>query len=254
MTRLTTPQKLITYPSGFTLVEIMVAMTMAAIIMAAAISSYMAQQRIQISQDQLVGVQQNIRAGITRMSYDIRMAGCNPNENATDTSCNASPATATAAVAPGVHTATATQFGFSMDLNGDNDCNDSGENVTYNIYTDGDGIDNLGRKNPTNNASLGEHLEAIEFLYTLKNGSQLISPSAAQLNDITDVHVSLLGRTAQPDRDYTNANLYIPASGTTPLNGTQWDFDTGAGISSVPNDQYRRQFLSMQISLRNMRL
>lgn len=237
------PRYIITEQSGFTLIETMVAMTVAAIVMAATVSSYIAQQRIQISQEQLVGVQQNIRTGITRMLYDIRMAGCNPNEAPGHISC-AKPG-ATAAAPPGIHTAESTQFGFSMDLNGNGDCNDTGENITYNIYDVG-GIDNLGRKSPTNNVSQAEHIEAIEFLYTLKNGSQLLTPSAAQFDDITGVQVSLLGRTAQEDRDYTNTKTYTPAS------GTPWDLNAGAGV--VPNDKYRRQLLSVQANLRNMRL
>lgn len=238
-------QHSITGQSGFTLVETMIAMTVAAIVMATTISSYMAQQKTQISQEQLVGVQQNIRAGVTRMLYDIRMAGCNPNKNTKHSSCNANPTTATIAVPPGIHTATATQFGFSMDLNGDGDCRESGENVTYSIYTNAEGIDNLGKKSPTNNTSQAEHIEAIEFLYTLENGNRLLSPSAAQFNNINGVQVSILGRTAQPDRDFTNMQTYTPAS------GTPWDLNAGAGVR--PNDNFRRYLFSVQVSCRNKR-
>lgn len=235
--------------SGFTLIETMVAMTIASIIMAAAVASYMAQQNIQISQEQVVSVQQNLRAGMALMANDIRMAGCNPNQNTIDTSCAAHPSTATVAVSPGIHTATATQFGFSMDLDGDGDCSTNlgqqNENVTYNIYTNANGIKNLGRKSPTINSSLAEYIEAIEFLYTLKNGSQLLAPSTSQLDEIVSVQVSILGRTAKPDRNYTNTKTYIPAS------GTAWDLNPGPGV--IPNDHFRRQLLSLQVNCRNMR-
>ena len=63
---------------GFTLVELLVAMTMAAVVMAAVYTLYKTQQDSYIAQDQVVEMQQNVRASLYQMARDMRMAGFNP--------------------------------------------------------------------------------------------------------------------------------------------------------------------------------
>jgi len=63
---------------GFTLIELMVAMALVGIVMAGIISSYTGQQEAQLSQKQVVEMQQHIRAGLYIMAREIRMAGYDP--------------------------------------------------------------------------------------------------------------------------------------------------------------------------------
>ena len=63
---------------GFTLVELMVALAITGIISAAMYAAYTSQQRVYQSQDQIVGMQQNLRAGLDMMTRELRMAGYDP--------------------------------------------------------------------------------------------------------------------------------------------------------------------------------
>lgn len=60
---------------GVTLIELMIALFIAAILVAGIYSMFISQQRSYSLQDQMVGIQQDARAALTIMSADIRMAG-----------------------------------------------------------------------------------------------------------------------------------------------------------------------------------
>jgi prepilin-type N-terminal cleavage/methylation domain-containing protein len=60
---------------GVTLIELMIALVISAILVGGTYSIFVSQQRTYISQDQIVGAQQDGRAALTIMAKDIRMAG-----------------------------------------------------------------------------------------------------------------------------------------------------------------------------------
>jgi prepilin-type N-terminal cleavage/methylation domain-containing protein len=60
---------------GVTLIELMVALVIAAVLVAGTYSIFISQQRTYVAQDQIVGAQQDGRAALTIMARDIRMAG-----------------------------------------------------------------------------------------------------------------------------------------------------------------------------------
>jgi len=62
--------------SGFTLVEMLIAMTIGLIIMAALSSTFFMQRKIYDVQDQVVEMVQNARVAMDMMTREIRMAGC----------------------------------------------------------------------------------------------------------------------------------------------------------------------------------
>ncbi len=64
--------------SGFTLVELLVAMTLTGIILAAIYSAYMSQKEAYSAQSEASSVQQNLRAALYYMQREIRMAGYDP--------------------------------------------------------------------------------------------------------------------------------------------------------------------------------
>ena len=161
-----------------------------------------------MAQEQVAAMQQNLRAGMLYLTRDLRHAGADLEGNTSHASCDAGGSGS--AVSPGFHTATSTTIGFSMDLDEDGACDGTGENVTYNLYTS-DGVQKLGRKSPSINAAIAEHIEEIEFYYTLSDGSQALTPT--DLTAIRSVQVSLLARAGQRDPGFDNSSKrYCPGS------------------------------------------
>ena len=147
-----------TEENGFSLVELMITVAISGVIIAAVYTSYTLQRKTSVAQEQVAAMQQNLRAGMLYLTRDLRHAGADLEGNTSHASCDAGGSGS--AVSPGFHTATSTTIGFSMDLDEDGACDGTGENVTYNLYTS-DGVQKLGRKSPSINAAIAEHIEEI---------------------------------------------------------------------------------------------
>ncbi|UCF72314.1 MAG: prepilin-type N-terminal cleavage/methylation domain-containing protein, partial [Deltaproteobacteria bacterium] len=61
---------------AFTLAELLVAMVVVGVVMAAIVSTYYSQQKSYVAQEQVAAMQQNLRAAMFYMEREIRMAGC----------------------------------------------------------------------------------------------------------------------------------------------------------------------------------
>ena len=216
--------------SGFTLVELMLAMAISGIIMAAIYSVYIAQQRTYLAQEQIAQMQQNIRAAMDILTREIRMAGYNPNNSA----------------GAGITTASSGLLTFTQDRNSDGDFADSQENLTYSLYIAADGVRKLGRRDNTDASpafqAVAEGFEGLEFRYL--NAANI--ETAATPANIRSIQISILARAAQSDRDFTNTMTYYPASNPTqnPL-GSKW---------GPYNDNFRRRLLITSIQCRNLGL
>lgn len=68
---------------GFTLVELLVAMVVGLLLIGSTYSLFQSSSEIYISQEQFVNIRQDIRTALFIMTREIRMAGLNPNRNAT---------------------------------------------------------------------------------------------------------------------------------------------------------------------------
>lgn len=243
---------------GFTLVELMVSMVMAGIVVAIIYSAYNIQTKIYTEQGKVAEMQQNIRSGLSYLQREGRMAGYNP-QGVKDATCNANPL-AGPAVAPGIHTATGTTFGFSMDLNGNGDCADTGENVTYTLYNDAAGVSKLGRNDKTNAAPqqpVAENITHVQFVYlfappaTGGAGAKAptSNPDANDFGEIAAVQVALLARASHPDRKATTTTTY-----TVPVPDA-WGQPTAAPpVWQTFTDSYSRRLLVTMINCRNMGL
>jgi prepilin-type N-terminal cleavage/methylation domain-containing protein len=108
---------------GFSLVELMVAMTIASIVMAAIFSVYAGLTRSYTTQNAAADVQQAVRATIDFMAEDIMMAGL------TD------PQKDYGGLDVGISEAGSNKISFNADRNmdGDTDTTDSSENITYEL-------------------------------------------------------------------------------------------------------------------------
>lgn len=225
---------------GFSLVEMMIAVALSGIVIATIYGAYNLQKKTSVAQDQVVMMQQNLRIAMSYIAHDLRHAGARVDRNTHDASCNVG---GTGGMAyPGFHTATATTIGFSMDLDGDGLCDGTPgtgkprENVIYNLYNSG-GVQTLGVKNPSTNTGVAASIEAIEFYYTLEDGTQTLAPAASEFDDIRSVQVSILARAEQVDPRFVNDGTYTTAS------GASW---------GPYNDNIRRRLLISTVYCRNM--
>ena len=142
---------------GFTLPELMIAMAVGSIIMAVIYSTYQAQQKSYTTQHLAVEMQQNIRAAMTLMKREIRMAGYDPTESGT----------------AGISSAAGNLIQFSFDNNNnddenieDGDTNDQDENLRYGFTTgdgDSDGIADDGAESLYRIDANGSRTEVIAY-------------------------------------------------------------------------------------------
>ena len=66
---------------GFTLIEILIALFLISIVTAAIYKTFRAQQRSYMIQEEVVEMQQNLRAGMEILTREIRMAGYDPENS-----------------------------------------------------------------------------------------------------------------------------------------------------------------------------
>lgn len=240
---------------GFTLIELLVAMFLAGIVSAVIYVAYEVQNRIYQEQDDVVQMQQSIRSGLAFLQREARMAGFNRTGTTFDGSCSATPAGGSP-MEPGVHTATVNSFGFSMDLDGDGDCADPGENVLYQLFTT-NGVQRLGRDDLSNDQaqqSIADNITALEFIYLFEPprvGSPVVNlptstPTANQFEAIRTLQVSLLVQARAPARHSAQVAAF-----TFPQPDAWGNPQAGGTVINVPPDNIRRRALTTMINLRN---
>ena len=200
--------------SGFTLIELMIAMAMGLIILGALSSTFIIQRKTYAIQEQTVEMVQTARAAMDMMGREIRMAGYDPTGSANAT----------------IVSATSNSINFTLDITdnagtgpSDEDTGDSNENITYSLYTPADGIQKLGRKSTSIavNQPVAENIDTLEFSYTLKDGTVIAPPSnptAAQVLNIAKVDIKITARTTKSAPDSSGYRTYTLTSFITPRN------------------------------------
>lgn len=215
---------------GFTLVELLVALAISGVVMAGIYSSFYSQQKSYVAQEQIVAMQQNLRAAIYIIEQEIRMAGCDPNGTAQ----------------AGIQSISNNTINFTLDITNtagtgdpDGDCDDANEDITYSLYT-ADGIQKLGRKSTSaaNNQPVAENIDALDFVYLDANGTP-----TATLASIRSVQITLVARTGRGDPGYTNNEPFYNQNP-----------DGQELIYTAPNDSFRRKRLTTEVKCRNLGL
>ncbi len=205
---------------GFTLIEILITMVVSGIVITGIYSVYNYQQKIYVSQLQIVEMQQNLRAGLLMLVNEIRMAGYDP----------------TGAASAGIVNLGSDTITFTMDLDGDGALSGSDENITYSLYTAADGRQKLGRQSPATPQAVAENIDALNFVYLDVDGNVTATASA-----VKSVQVSLVAKTDRAALDnYVNNTVY---------NNLQ-----GNPIYTAGGDKIRRKLLATQIKCRNLGL
>jgi prepilin-type N-terminal cleavage/methylation domain-containing protein len=175
---------------GFTLVELLISVTISVVAMAMIYAGYKSQQEAHTNERLVVDMQQNGRSALAFMRREIRMAGSNPwawdgrDNNANGSRDDADPTELNAV--RGFLTVRSNLLNFTMDLStdpvtlepGNGNDTDANENITYGFNAaddpDGDGIANAGaaalsRKDRSDTAApyqpLAFDIHAIAFAY-----------------------------------------------------------------------------------------
>jgi type IV pilus assembly protein PilW len=186
--------------NGFTLVELMVSMSIGMVLLAAVTTTFMSQTRIYNAQEQINEMQQTARGALDIITREVKMAGYNPN----------------GASFLGV-TYSTTQLMIQADLDSNGAISTSStanEQITY-AYDSAN--QRITRAVGTGGAQvLAEHITAFTFSYL--NSLALATNVSANIRQVT---ISITARTAKPDPNFTSNGgyrTYIMAATITPGN------------------------------------
>jgi type IV pilus assembly protein PilW len=208
---------------GFTLVELLIAMAVGGIVLGAVMTSFQGQHRTYLVQDQVVEMQQNLRAAMHTMVGEIRMAGFDPAGTA----------------GASIESATADRLEFTLDLNGDGALKHTdgswqeNERIAYAINTSG----SLGRSTGSFGAGLqpvAENIRFLEFNYLDGAGD----PTTVTGN-IRSVQISILAQSAGRE---------------TLLNPPRPIYETPGGQQWQADDGFLNRFLTTTVIFRNLGL
>jgi len=224
---------------GFTLVEILISIAVAGVVMAGIYSAYSSQQRSYIVQEQVAGMQQNLRASMDLMEREIRMAGYDP----------------TGYAGAKIIKADIAELKFTIDLNGNRDVSSStgntNEQIRYRLTVNG----GLGREVWGSGLQpVAENIDAINFVYLdqrLSDGidndgdgnidehdEAVMAAPVVNTENIKAVQITLVARTARGDRGFKNTTVYTNQQGDQ--------------VFVAPGDNFRRKRLTTQVNCRNL--
>lgn len=181
---------------GFTLIEVLIALTLSVLVFAAMVSFFIDQQKYYNVRAQVAAMQENTRTGLDFMVRELSMAGYDP----------------TGTAGSGIVMANAHTLQVTMDLNGNGTTADADEDVTYVLFGNG-GSQSLGRTVAGTTELVAENISALRFNYTLADGTVTATP--ADPSQIRAIDVALTGRTARPDPQYPTHGGYRDLTLTT---------------------------------------
>jgi type IV pilus assembly protein PilW len=220
--------------SGFSLIEVMVAMTIAVIAIGLIIGAVISQQKNYITQEKLVDMQQGLRAAIEVVGSEVRMAGYDP----------------TSMAGASILMAATADLQFQIDFNGDGDF-DIGERVRLALTNDADrdGIADgtpcdLGRGLDAGSLQvLAENIDALNFVYFDSNGTILAVP-VADPTAIGSIQVTIVARSGA-----TLPGFFKSAHDRKTYHNRQGDV-----VLPAQNDAFHRMEIVHEFKCRNLLL
>ena len=182
---------------GFTIVELLIALTIGLIVLAALVSVFIQQRKTYDVQVQITEMIQSARAAMDMMSREIRMAAYDP----------------TGAGFDGI-IYNATQLQIQADLNGDgNTSSGANEIITYSYDGTNLKIDRTPGLAGTPE-TFAENIQSFTFDYLDSTGASTTTSA-----DIRQIRITIVARTAKPDPDYPGGyRTYTLTSLITPKN------------------------------------
>ncbi len=218
--------------AGFTLIELLIAMVIGVVVMGAIYSVYNLQNKTYKTQQQVVAIQQNVRAAILLLKNNIRMAGFDPTEDANTGFLEPFPSGHTS-VGP---TAQASVIAFSIDDNEDGSIDaNAAELIAYRLNG---GAIQLYRAG-TGWQDLVTNVDALNFVY-LDASSNVLATPVADPENIRAIQVSIVARADATARGFTDTTVYRNLQNSV--------------ILPAQNDSFRRRQLSTEIKCRNLGL
>ena len=179
---------------GFTLVELLVSMLLTFIVMGAIYSVFRVQTHTVKAQENRMEAQEYARAVLDLMVREIRNAGYAP----------------TGATCAGVVVANAQTLQFRLDANGNGNCSDADEDITYAFDTTGctGGLGNITRNGSGNPLTDCNVTSDLDLRYFKQDGSELARPVAAgDLPNIQRVLITLNVQSKYPDAEFGGGQL-----------------------------------------------
>jgi type IV pilus assembly protein PilW len=198
---------------GFTLTEILVAMTISGFVIAAIYSTYYSQQKSYTAQEQVAQMQQNLRGAIYHIGREIRMAGYDP----------------TGGAGARIENAATDSIRFTKDEDGNGTISGTTEDITFSLGDgNGDGDNDL----LINGTVLAENFDALDFVYLDESGT-----STTTIPNMRSVQITLVARSARRDPGHMDNRIYTNRQ--------------GAVILPSQNDDFRRMTITKAINCRN---
>jgi type IV pilus assembly protein PilW len=189
-----------TKTDGFTLLELMVSMSIGMVILAAVTTTFMSQTKIYNAQEQINEMQQNARGVLDIITRELKMAGYKPNGGGFS----------------GV-TYSTTQLMVQADLDSSGAISTSStasEQITY-VYDSGN--QRITRAVGSGSAQiLADNITDFTFSYLDSTGT-----ATAVSANIRQVSISITATTAKPDPNYTSNGghrTYTVSATITPIN------------------------------------
>ena len=208
---------------GFTLIELMVALAATSILAVCIWATYVTQLKSHITQQQVVQMQQNLRAAMQLIEREVRMAGYDPLRTA----------------GAGVTTMIGNTFEFNMDLTQNGDVLDPNERVRYALTNDGAGNQFLGRDNfgGLGLQPVADNIDALNIVYLDNTATPTTDPLRVRSVQVTIVarsgrEVPVLFNRHTDSRIYRNQQNQI--------------------ILPAQDDNFRRMIITSEIKCRNL--
>lgn len=213
--------------SGFSLIELLVAIVIGGIVISAAYMLFTSNQRTYIIQDELVNIQQTIRPAAEYISRHIRVAGLDPEQVGIF----------------GIRDATNGTIEFSFDrvedLSGTHlpgVLEPTDEIKAFRVLNS-----ELQEMDQDTNTweTIAENVEVLNFVYLNSNGNVIADP-ATNRGAIRTVEISIVGVSRNPVTRYTNTTSYVNLQ--------------GVEILPPQNDNFVRMMFSETVQCRNLGL
>lgn len=171
---------------GISLVELLVALSIGMVILAAVTATFITQSKVFDAQEQINQMQQNARGALDIIAREVKMAGYNPTQ----------------ASFSGI-TYSASQLKILADISGpaplyqsDGDTDEPNENITYSF-------DSTNLRILRNSQLLADNIQSFTFTYLDANGN----PTTNTPN-IRQIRIVITARTSKPDPLYPSNGGY----------------------------------------------
>lgn len=220
---------------GFSLIEVMVAMTLATIAIALVMGAVISQQKNHITEEKMVDMQQGLRAALEVLGSEIKMAAYDPSGTA----------------GASIVVADTAELQFQIDRNGDGDL-DNGEIIRFALTNDADRDGtadgtpcDLGRELNDGGGlqTLAENVDALNFIYFDSDGNVLAAPVVDPLA-IGSIQITLVARSGS----------MLPGFFIRHRDGKTYHNRQGDVVLPAPNDDFRRLEVVHEFKCRNLLL